>query len=402
MGGSPSNVSPATVFARPTADDVWLGPSQRAALSGLRKGPSLRVLIGGPSTGKSVLLNHALRQPDSALYLRCSGPRRGAHDVLTALLSSAELAAGGLGELDQRNLLSVFVQHRRAQGQRVIVVSDDAHLFGPGAWREVDRLRRIEVGGEPAVEVLCAGRPSLPTQIEASAGGAPSAALLRLDPPSPDDVASYVAWRLRRFGLGELFTPLAVQLVARLGGGRFRAVDVLCQMAMLLAKGLGSDRIDAHTVRQAMLALSTRYADRVREAAAGHAALPEARLIVSLQGRPLKRIGLGTRTLIGRSEHNDVSLPSPHLSRHHAAIVGTPAGYYIVDLNSANGLEVNGRRTDRAVLCDLDVVGIGPYRLKIRMAAPSVGDPLPPLESLAATGEMPKAVEPLPSIRRVK
>ena len=47
---------------------------------------------------------------------------------------------------------------------------------------------------------------------------------------------------------------------------------------------------------------------------------------------------LGQRTLLGRSEHNDVCLPSPYLSRHHAAIVGTPEGYYIVDLNSVNGL----------------------------------------------------------------
>ncbi len=61
------------------------------------------------------------------------------------------------------------------------------------------------------------------------------------------------------------------------------------------------------------------------------------------------------------------ALPSPYLSRHHAVIVGTPEGYYLVDLNSVNGVLLNGRRIERTVLCDEDVLTVGPFRLKVQV-----------------------------------
>ena len=60
-------------------------------------------------------------------------------------------------------------------------------------------------------------------------------------------------------------------------------------------------------------------------------------------------------------------MPSPYLSRHHAVIVGTPEGYYLVDLNSVNGVMLNGRRIERTVLCDEDVLTVGPFRLKVQV-----------------------------------
>ena len=100
--------------------------------------------------------------------------------------------------------------------------------------------------------------------------------------------------------------------------------------------------------------------------------------MVSRGGKVVARVTLGQRTLIGRSEHNDVCLPSPYLSRHHAVIVGTPEGYYLVDLNSVNGVLLNGQRIERAVLCDEDVLAMGPFRLKVQMPESlTQGSPFP-------------------------
>jgi pSer/pThr/pTyr-binding forkhead associated (FHA) protein len=129
---------------------------------------------------------------------------------------------------------------------------------------------------------------------------------------------------------------------------------------------------------------------------------PQAGLLVSRDGKVLSKVTLGQRTLVGRSEHNDICLPNAYLSRHHAAIVGTPEGYYLVDLNSANGVTLNGRRIERAVLCDQDVLTIGPFRLKIQIPESLVrGSPLPAAESLAETAVMPQEA-PESAIWRVK
>jgi pSer/pThr/pTyr-binding forkhead associated (FHA) protein len=126
--------------------------------------------------------------------------------------------------------------------------------------------------------------------------------------------------------------------------------------------------------------------------------------LVSRGGQILTRVTLGQRTLLGRSEHNDVCLPSPYLSRHHAVIVGTPEGYYVVDLNSVNGLALNGRLVERAVLYDQDVITIGPFRMKVQIAEwLTPGNPLPEAESLIDTAVMPAPSAHTPaSVRRVK
>jgi pSer/pThr/pTyr-binding forkhead associated (FHA) protein len=125
--------------------------------------------------------------------------------------------------------------------------------------------------------------------------------------------------------------------------------------------------------------------------------------LVTRGRKVLTRATLGQRTLLGRSEHNDVCLPSPYLGRHHAVIVGTPQGYYVVDLNSVNGTSLNGRLVERAVLFDQDVLSIGPFRLKVQVSQRLAhGDPLPEADSLADTAVMPPREPHSPTIRRVK
>jgi transcriptional regulator with AAA-type ATPase domain len=67
------------------------------------------------------------------------------------------------------------------------------------------------------------------------------------------------------------------------------------------------------------------------------------------------------RVRIGRDREADVRLPSARISRLHAEI--TPSGplHVIVDLESKNGVFVNGRRVTRAALTPGDVVRIGNF-----------------------------------------
>ena len=54
---------------------------------------------------------------------------------------------------------------------------------------------------------------------------------------------------------------------------------------------------------------------------------------------------------------------SPNVSRHHAEIRQEGATYWVVDLESTNGVEVNGRRVKRAKLEDADRMTMGSTEL---------------------------------------
>jgi FHA domain len=86
---------------------------------------------------------------------------------------------------------------------------------------------------------------------------------------------------------------------------------------------------------------------------------------VMLEDRLIDRIDVGTdRLLIGRSAHNDVTLPGRYVSRHHAMIVPAPEGLTLMDLKSTNGTFVNSRAVRARILQDGDWVSIGNYRLR--------------------------------------
>jgi pSer/pThr/pTyr-binding forkhead associated (FHA) protein len=67
-----------------------------------------------------------------------------------------------------------------------------------------------------------------------------------------------------------------------------------------------------------------------------------------------------TEILLGRSEECDIVLPARAVSRQHARIVQTNAGYFVRDLGSKNGTFVNGQGVESDyALQDGDEIQIG-------------------------------------------
>jgi hypothetical protein len=56
------------------------------------------------------------------------------------------------------------------------------------------------------------------------------------------------------------------------------------------------------------------------------------------------------RSVLGRSRDADVQIEDPNISRRHAEIVQEGSAYWLVDLGSTNGTEVDGKRVQRARL----------------------------------------------------
>ena len=411
MGETRRLVSPARVFARPTADQIWLGPSQQTALSQLSRPAPIRVIVGPPSSGKTTLLQHfGTRLYDNAVVLHCRGPKDDASAVLASLLLSADLAPWDLSEIEQRNLLTVFVQQRRSQNRRVVLLVDDAHTLKASALEELERLLLFKVDKKPALELILAGPTSVAKYWRNAQDRLELGDVLvhGLMPASQDDLVGYLDWRLSRFEMQSFMTRVATEMIARLSGGRYAAADVLCQLSLLSLRQSSIERADARVVRQAVATLVARKAAKLETGPPHDAeqrldAPPQGYIVVSRGGKVLTRITLGQRTLIGRSEHNDVCLASPYLGRHHAVIVGTPEGYYLVDLNSVNGVMLNGRRVERTVLCDEDVLTVGPFRLKVQVPEWLAHDgALPQGESLVDTAVMPPPIQESSGMWRVK
>ena len=65
------------------------------------------------------------------------------------------------------------------------------------------------------------------------------------------------------------------------------------------------------------------------------------------------------RVVLGRSRDCDIQLSDANVSRRHAELRQEGTSYWIVDLGSTNGMEVNGKRVKRAKLTDGDTITLG-------------------------------------------
>jgi len=92
-------------------------------------------------------------------------------------------------------------------------------------------------------------------------------------------------------------------------------------------------------------------------------------LVRSEDGREIMHV-LGRRTSIGRAPDNDLQIEADFISRHHAVILVGPVHTIVEDLNSSNGVHVNGRRVTRQILRHGDVVHFArlQYRFVVRPA----------------------------------
>ncbi|AZR72960.1 hypothetical protein BBF96_05860 [Anoxybacter fermentans] len=76
---------------------------------------------------------------------------------------------------------------------------------------------------------------------------------------------------------------------------------------------------------------------------------------------------IGSIITIGRREDNQIMINDPNVSRYHARIVYNNNNWQIEDLNSTNGVFINGKRITISPLKSGDKICIGSTLLKFRL-----------------------------------
>lgn len=90
-----------------------------------------------------------------------------------------------------------------------------------------------------------------------------------------------------------------------------------------------------------------------------------AKLILSLDSTLIQEYPLSKeRMTIGRKADNDIIINNLAVSSHHAAIVTIGHDSFMEDLDSTNGLSVNGVPVKKHFLQNNDLIEIGKYKLK--------------------------------------
>jgi pSer/pThr/pTyr-binding forkhead associated (FHA) protein len=98
----------------------------------------------------------------------------------------------------------------------------------------------------------------------------------------------------------------------------------------------------------------------------------------------------------GREVGNTVVLPSPQVSRRHAVIELDAAEMVVRDLNSANGIKLNGRQQRVARIKPGDIVQIGPYLVAVAQPNAAQSTPVASNEQTLVFSELTGQLAPAP------
>lgn len=89
---------------------------------------------------------------------------------------------------------------------------------------------------------------------------------------------------------------------------------------------------------------------------------------------PLKK----ARLQVGRRESCDVVLRFANVSAHHCELTLVDGYWYVRDLNSRNGVKVNGHRATEKIVAPGDELAIGKHKYKLEYSPIDLGAVGPP------------------------
>ena len=240
---------------------LYLTDRHREALAhltyGLQENGGFILLTGEVGTGKTTVCRCLLeRIPDNVHLALVLTPALGANELLEAICDEFGVAhekgatTKGLTDALNRYLLEVH-----AQGQRAVVVIDEAQNLDVAVLEQLRLLTNLETNEQKLLQIILIGQPEFLEQLERPELRQLSqriVARFHLTPLKASEVQAYVAHRLKIAGGNASVFPRSVTLrIAQLSKGVPRVINLLCDRALLGCYVQEKHQVDMRTLEQA-------------------------------------------------------------------------------------------------------------------------------------------------------
>ena len=348
--------------------------AQREALEILRdtyeKTTGLSLLQGPALSGKSTLIRRFIDtlHEDCAVAL-VDGKGLNTTNLLTSILHQVGFSLETSSANELLGLVRVFALQQAASHEPPLLIIDNAHEVNPSGLHALCELAELRVRTGSALKIVLVSDRSLAGLIQAPAMKAIAHRLLHnfhMRPMTQQEARELLRAKLRAAGSDYpdfVFPDAVCAELWKASGGWPGILDRLALLALARADTLP---VAVDEIEHPALPNGTWDDDEVALPETEPAVVPEApQLIVTSSGSIIGDIRMEKpRLLIGRSDHNDVSINSRFISRHHALLVRHGSSTFLMDLNSTNGTFVNAKRVSNHVLLDNDVISIGQHKIK--------------------------------------
>lgn len=348
--------------------------SERAALEMLQdtceNATGLSLLQGPSLSGKTTLIRTFVE----SLHEDCSVAVVDGKGLNTTKLLRAVLMQFGYDpDISSTNellgLVRVFALQQAASHEPPLLIVENAHELDPSALRVLCELAELRVSSGNALKMVLVSDRSLNSITSAHAMKPIAKRILHdfhLRPMSQQETKHYLHSKLQAAGSNFPEFAFPDPVCKELWGASGGWPGIIDRIALLALARAVSLPVTVDAVERPALPAGTwddlEQADEVHDA---DVPPKPPQLVVTGNGVVMDELCMDKqKMLIGRSEHNDISISSRFISRYHALLIRHGATTFLMDLNSTNGTFVNSIRVSNHVLKHDDVVTIGHHRIK--------------------------------------
>jgi putative secretion ATPase (PEP-CTERM system associated) len=222
---------------------------------GLSENVGFILLTGEVGSGKTTLVQYIVSRLEADIEAAVIfNTNVSAEELLALILEEFEIRRPPSGKADLLLALNNFLVDRYSHRQRVLLIIDEGQNLSDQALEEVRMLSNLQSDDRSLLQIMLVGQPELvgrlkqPSLRQFSQRIAASYHLTGLD---REETGKYITHRLRQAGgRAELFTPAAVDLIYTLSGGIPRAINLVCQAALVYGFAEGSKKIGQDTIHQ--------------------------------------------------------------------------------------------------------------------------------------------------------
>lgn len=336
------------------------------------------VLLHGPeASGKTTIINQFVQGlPSKRPVAVVDATRMGASELLATLLSqfgyegSIDLASG------RSNLLTEVSGRVISENQVPLIILENIDIMYPSGLRALRELAALTVQQKFALRFILVSHRDC-SDLICSSKLSPMATRLvgsfELGVLTAKETAKYLHAKLQESGVSHPHRVLPIATCVELhkeSSGRPGTLDALTLRAISWVDRLPIRR--EHIYPLTAERPRVRVADSVAEVHEDDADTPK--LLISVAGNLVQEFNLTqSTTVFGRARLNDVVMNNEFVSKYHAIIFYRNDTFFLVDLNSSNGMFVNSRRMRSAVLRNDDIIEIGNHRMKLHHPATRTG-----------------------------
>lgn len=244
-------------------------------LFGTQADSSFVLLTGEIGTGKTTLCRTLLEKPPEHLHVALIlNPLQTPYELLASICD--EFGITYRSDTQSQKVLvdriNVFLLQKHSEGQRCILIIDEAQNLSTETLEQVRLLTNLETGDHKLLKIMLIGQPELKLLLERpelKQLNQRITARYHLLPLSEKETASYLGHRITKAGgKTDIFSTAAAKKIHKLADGVPRVINLIAERSLLGAYALNRHNIDRKLVSRAAVEVLGKPGPRFKPTAA--------------------------------------------------------------------------------------------------------------------------------------